>query len=113
MLHGLWELLASALALEKEKTGTDDIKDRNRIMRAGTASLALQQQGKKRARDDVVSSGGAPQFRAPQSSTTAPTQQGYGQKKDVSCHRCGKMRHIQSQCRSAKPASRDSSGSII
>ena len=42
------QMVASALALEKERTGTDDIKDRNKIMRAGTASMASQQKGKKR-----------------------------------------------------------------
>ena len=36
------KLLASALALEKKKTGDKKIKDRNRVMRAGTASMTSQ-----------------------------------------------------------------------
>ena len=52
------KLLASALALEKEITGIDKIKDWNKVMRAGTASVASQQQDRKRTWDDVVSPGG-------------------------------------------------------
>ena len=52
------KLLASALALEKERTGSDKIKDKNRIMRAGMASVASHQD-KKRTRDDVISPEGA------------------------------------------------------
>ena len=68
------KLLSSALALEKERTGADKIKSNNRLMRAGMASTVTQEHGRKRTRDDVVSPGGALQFRAPQSSMTVPSQ---------------------------------------
>ena len=60
------KLLASALALEKERIGANKINDRNIIMRVGTASInTQQQQNRKRTRDDVVSPRGASQYRAP------------------------------------------------
>ena len=71
-------------------------------MRVGTASVASHHQDRKRTRDDVVSPEGASQFRAPQSSTTVPSQESHGQRKNITCYGCGKTGHIQAHCRSTR-----------
>ena len=106
------KLVAPSLRAEQNRAEDMKIADRSRHMRAGAASLAGQQHGRKRTRDDVGSSRGVPQIRAPQSSVTVPGQQSFGQRRDIVCRGCGRTGHIQAHCHFVRAASRDTPGGM-